>query len=159
MELTVLESRPECLIGHAGSLSVCIWRGAPTVEALRALARCQKALIERHGRISALSVVRPLRRVEKSGSEVDELSLELVTRLGTSCVGSATVIEATGAAAAMAHGERARLLPHIFRPDEAFGRVSEALSWIARLPGQNPDLHAAPALAADVELLGRGDDE
>lgn len=159
MELTVLESRPECLIGHAGSLAVCIWRGVPTVEALRALAKAQESLIEEHGRISALNVLRPLRRVERSSRDVDELSLEIATHLSPKCVGTATVIEATGTAAAVAHGARARLLPHISTPDETFPRVAEALAWIARLPGQDPALYAAPALAADVELLGRGDED
>jgi hypothetical protein len=158
VELTVVATRPECLIGHAGPLSVCIWRGAPTADALRALAKAQERLIERHGRISALNVLRAIRRVERPSPELDALTVELATQVRPRCVGTATVIEATGVAAAIAHGARARVLPHVSTPDEAFPRVAEALAWIARLPGQDPALYAAPALAADVELLGRGDE-
>jgi hypothetical protein len=159
VELTVVDSRPECLIGHAGPLSVCIWRGSPTAGAMHALATSLDRLAARHGRISTLVVVRPVRRVARPDPEVDALSVELCERLGSHCVGSATVIESSGVAAAIAHGQRARILPHCTAPNEAFPRVAEALAWIARLPGQDPALYAAPALAADVELLGRGDED
>jgi hypothetical protein len=158
LELTIVEKRPECLIGHAGPLSVCIWRGPPTVTALRALERESAVLIDRHQRISRLDVVRPYRHASRA-EEVQALEVELAAQIGERCVGLAVVIEGSGVGAAIAHGERARLLPHLHAPTETFPRVADALQWIARLPGQDPRLYAAPALAADVELLGRGDDE
>lgn len=159
LEITVVNTRPECLIGHAGPLSVCIWRGAPTPAAVRALASEQGRLAERHGRISSLVVVRPARRVGRSDPEVEALTVELAAKFGSHGVGSAVVIEGSGVSAAIAHGQHARVLPHLNAPSETFSRVAEALAWIARLPGQDPALYAAPALAADVELLGRGDED
>jgi hypothetical protein len=158
VEITVDVTRPECLIGHAGPLLVCIWRDSPTTVALRALEGVQTRLAIRHGRISSLTVVRPKGRVGALGAEVEALSVELAAGFAEHGVGNAVVIEGTGVAAAIAHGHRARVLPHLSCPSESFPRVAEALAWLARLPGQTPDLYAAPALATDVELLGRGDE-
>jgi hypothetical protein len=158
LELTVTVKRPECLIGHSGPLAVCVWRGPATVPALRALVRSQEALVERHGRISTLAVVRPFKHLCRPDPEVEDLERELVTTFSPRSVGTAVVIEGSGAAAAISHVARARLLPHCASPNEAFGRVADALRWLAQLPGQDPALYAAFALASDVELLGRGDD-
>jgi hypothetical protein len=158
LELTVVERYPECLIGHAGPLAVCIWRGPPTVEALRAFQRHDAALVERHGRISGVTVVRSYPRRGPTDAEVEALEVELAAGCGGRYVGLAVVIEGSGVGAAISYGKLARVLPHLTIPNEAFPRVAEALQWIARLPGQDPALYAAPALAADLELLGRGDD-
>jgi hypothetical protein len=44
-------------------------------------------------------------------------------------------------------------------PSESFSTLGAALSWIAKLPGQVAELETAPALAVELDLLGRGDAE
>ncbi|MFT3913498.1 MAG: hypothetical protein QM704_05180 [Anaeromyxobacteraceae bacterium] len=158
MELTVDERFPECLIGHAGPLAVCVWRGAPTLPALEAFGRCEEQLLEAHPRISSLVVVREHKgRAARPDPVVEALEVRLADVLSPRTVGAAFVVEARGLAGAIAHGARAKLIPHLSAPNEAFPRVADALQWLARLPGQHPELYAAPELACDLELLGRGD--
>lgn len=160
LELTVDERFPECLIGHAGPLAVCVWRSPPTVSALEAFARCEEDLLKTHARISSLVVVREHKgRTTRPDPTVEALEVRLADTLSPRTLGAAFVVEAHGLAGAIAHGARAKLIPHLATPNEAFPRVADALQWLARLPGQDPELYAAPELACDLELLGRGDRE
>lgn len=159
LDLNVTEKLPECLVGHAGPLAICVWRGAPTVAALEAVARAEHALLARHDRISVLVVVRDHKgRRGRPDPALERLEAELADTFAPRSVGTAIVVESHGLSAAVVHGARARLLPRFTTPNEAFPRVVDALQWLARLPGQAPELYAAPGLACDLELLGRGDE-
>jgi hypothetical protein len=159
VDLTVVEKRPECLIGRAGPLAVCVWRAPPTLPGLQAFARCGESLLVGHRRISSLIVVREHRQHgARPDPALEKYELELAEKLAPHSVGTALVIESRGLAAAIAHNARAKLIPHISTPNEAFPRVADALQWLARLPGQVPELYSAPELACDLELIGRGED-
>ena len=158
LDLTVVEKRPECLIGHAGPLAVCVWRAPPTLPGLQAFARCGESLLARHGRISSLVVVREHKQHRvRPDPAIEAFEAELADLMAPHSVGTAFVVESHGLSAAIAHNARTKLIPHYSTPNEAFPRVADALQWLARLPGQDPELYSAPALACDLELLGRGD--
>jgi hypothetical protein len=147
------------VFARAGSLAICLWRGHIAVASLSEAMALAGELVARYGRITLLFIVRISRTSAMPEPGVDVAIAEAAARLAPHLVGSASVIEASGAGAAIAHGLRMRALPNLTAPSAAFSTAAAALSFIARLPGQAPDLQAAASLSVELELLGRGDED
>jgi hypothetical protein len=159
VSILVLHSSKRFVFAHAGPLAVCVWRGHVSLASLAVIRELQGELVARYGRVTWLCIVRVSRASPLPEPGTEQAVAELAAHFAPSIVGAATVIEASGAAAAIAHGVRARTLPSLTSPAEAFSTVTAALGWIAALPGQAEALRSAPALAVELELLGRGDEE
>jgi len=159
VSILVLNTSKRFVFAHAGPLSVRIWRGHVTSASLPIVRELTADLVARYGRVTSLSIMRIARSSPPLEPGVGQAYAELAGQFTPSLVGSATVIEASGAAAAIAHGVRARTLPVMTAPSEVFSTVTAALAWIAALPGQADELRSAASLAVELELLGRGDEE
>jgi hypothetical protein len=159
LSILVLNTSRRFVCAHAGPLLVPVWRGHVTLASLPIVRELAADLIARYGRVSTLSIMRIARSTPALEPGVEPAYAELAAELSPGLVGAATVIEASGTAAAIAHGVRARTLPVLAAPSEAFSTVTAALAWLAALPGQAEELRSAASLAVELELLGRGDEE
>jgi hypothetical protein len=159
VSILVLHSSKRLVFAHAGPLAVSLWRGHITLAGLAVIRELQDELVARHGKITSLAIARIARSSAVPEPGAEQAAVALAAHFSSRLLGSATVIEASGAAAAIAHGVRARALPASTEPSDVFSTVSAALAWIAALPGQADELRSAPALAVELELLGRGDEE
>lgn len=159
MRILVQQHSKSFVFAHAGPLAVCLWRGHVNLASLPIARDLHAGLVARYGRITSLCICRISRASAMPEPGVDVAFAEGAAKLAPHLVGSATVIEASGAAAAIAHGLRTRALPHLTSPSEVFSTVAAALSWISALPGQASELQTAASLAVELELLGRGDED
>ncbi len=155
MPLTLQATHADCVVATAGPLLVCVWTGRVSLSAVAVVDREQRAAAARHGRIASLHVVRGGRTHSIPEAGAEERLAEVAARTNPALSAAAMVIEGTGTGAAIAHGTGARTIPHVTAPFEIFASLREALAWLARLPGQPPEVATARALAPEIEALGR----
>lgn len=140
MPITLVVSQPMNVVAHSGSVVLTVPKGPPTIEMIKQWEQAYQTLIDTHGRISGLVLIRP-KSSSRVTAETREYIAEMAARINPKCLGQATVIDAqsifgtivrtffTGLMLVMAkHG----------MPMKVFATVPDALDWLASLPGQVP---------------------
>lgn len=151
MEFTTVYDAPEARFGVAGPLIVAVYKGAPALTVLEQLDRAQTELITKRGTISTLTVIGELGSMLKVDDGVRQRSVELGKKYEKHVRGSAIVVETRGVAAVMVRSFLTGffLLSRSEMPMKSFKRVTEGLTWLQGLPGQDAPLRELRA--GDVE--------
>ncbi len=151
-----LASLPEVRCGHFNSLFVMVWRGTVTPESLAKTNEVEQALINQYGRISVIGCITDLGGGVPS-AELRQASADAMRRFMPNVRGTALIVLAEGAKAVLFRTFLAgfTLVIDFPSPMKIFKNVSDAVSWVQRMDGQElalADGELAQSVAEFVEL-------
>ena len=151
-----LASLPEVRCGHFGPLLVMVWRGTVTPESLNRTNEVEAALIAQHGRISVIGVITDLGGGVPS-SELRQASADAMKRFQPNVRGTALIVAAEGAKAVLFRTFLAglTLIIDFASPLKIFKTLSESVSWVQRLEGQDSLLQDTDLAHAVTEFVAQ----
>jgi hypothetical protein len=152
MEFTKVFESSDARFGTAGPLLIVVYRGTTSVAVLNELDKVQESMLQKHPRISTLTLISQASTALKVDEGVRARSVELGKKYEAKVVGSAIVVTAKGLGAVMVRTFLSGffLLSRAESPMKTFASVQEGLSWLQSLPGQDVAIKTAVS-AADVE--------
>lgn len=147
--LESLAQRPNLQLAQAGSIVIGKFGASTSIEDLEVLGQHQLAVAGRSGPITMISLVPVDGSVGRISDDVRQKSVEIMTKLGKSCIGSATVVLGSGLGATVVRMFLTgfSLVSRTPYPQKAFSSVRDALVWAQQLPEQNV---AAKQLTSDA---------
>lgn len=129
-------------VSTLGSLLVVQYVAATTLKDLDGIDGVQRALAQRYGRVSVLSIIGELGNIVRVDEPVRKRSNELLTRYERITRGGAIVITTRGLAGVMVRTFMSSLflLNRTELRMKTFARLDEALQWLQQLPGQDAEV-------------------
>ncbi len=129
----------EVRLGVASSLVVALYRSGASLTALEELDKLQTSLLQKHAKLSTLTLIGQLGSVLKVDEAVRVKSVELGKKYEKQVHGSAIVVTTKGLAAVMARTFLSGffMVSRSETPMRTFATVSEGLAWLQSLPGQD----------------------
>lgn len=126
--------------GSLGPLSVSVYLGNVTREALEHFDTMQHTLVQSHGRIATLSIIRQTTMMLKVDDSVRKFGIELGVKCEDQVHTAAIVIQTKGLAAVMVRTFFSGffMLSRSKMETRIFSDLPEALAWMKSKPGNNP---------------------
>ena len=152
MEFTKVFESGDARFGTAGPLLIVVYRGTANVAVLNELDKVQESMLQKHPRISTLTVISQASAALKVEEGVRARGVELGKKYETKVVGSAIVVTAKGLGAVMVRTFLSGffLLSRAETPMKTFASIEEGLIWLRSLPGQDPVIKTE-IFTSDVE--------
>jgi hypothetical protein len=162
MAISVLEERPEYRLGHVGSVYVTVWFSELNDAALDALAKHQRDLVAKYGKITMVSVV--VNATKGPGPELRERLRAQSAELAEHRLGNIIVVMARGMSAIIARTFLAMLSLISKEHMKVPASLEAAAEEVKKIPGQDAATLANLTLAEDLvafanlpsPLAGRG---
>lgn len=148
MPFTTLEERPECRIGHIGSVFVTAWYSELTEGALDMLERQQTALFQKYGKVTLISIV--MGATQNPPPDVRARLKRTADFLQSQRIGNFVVVQTRGLSAIIARTFLAALSLMNTENMKVFKSLDDAADEARRIPGQNQEVLANMTLAADL---------
>ncbi|PZR07440.1 MAG: hypothetical protein DI536_27705 [Archangium gephyra] len=153
MPITTLEERPECRVGHAGSVFVTAWYSELTEAALDMMERHQTALSQRYGKVTLISIVMGATR--NPPPDVRERLKRTADFLQDQRIGNFVVVQTRGLSAIIARTFLAALSLMNSENMKVFKTLEDAAEEAKRIPGQQQEVVTNTTLAADLAAFAQ----
>lgn len=143
----------EVKLGASGPLIIAVYKRAPTLGVMERLDAAETKLLEKHPRLSVLTIISAVGDALKVDEKVRARGVELSHKYDKVVRGSAIVIAVKGLAAVVVRSFLSAffLLSKSAMPSKTFGDVGEAVRWLQSLPEQDIALKTELKLAQDVQ--------
>jgi hypothetical protein len=150
MAISVDYEDSEGRIGSVGSLVVTHMRESTTLGFLKEFEKVQNKLIERHPKISCISVLS--QAAMKLDTQANAYSVELTDRFAPHFVGTGLVVTTRGLGGVSVRTALSMyfMVAKGHTPTRVFSTTHEALSWLQGLVGQTADLKSVSTSELDA---------
>jgi hypothetical protein len=148
MAITVLEETPEFRLGHVGSVYVTVWFSELSIAALDALEKHQRALVEKYGKVTMVSVV--MGATKAPGPEIRDRLQGQSDVLAPHRRGNIIVVNARGMSAIIARSFLAMLSLISKEHMKVPSTLEAAAEEVKKIPGQDAETMANATLADDL---------
>lgn len=156
--LEIHQRGDDFVVGSWGSVFVTGILGPPKEEMLEAIDRHEGALAKKHpSGITSIFIIRDVQLSRPPTAEFKEASQALMEKYAPHLLGTAQVVLGGGFVASMVRTFITGVTMFGSSPvrTKAFATVGDAVSWMARLPGQDPEV-GRDAAALEAALLEMG---
>lgn len=153
MPITTLEERPECRVGHTGSVFVTAWYSELTEAALDMMERHQTALSQRYGKVTLISIV--MGATKNPPPDVRERLKRTADFLQDQRIGNFVVVQTRGLSAIIARTFLAALSLMNSENMKVFKTLEDAAEEAKRIPGQQQEVVTNTTLAADLAAFAQ----
>lgn len=151
MSVTVLEETPNYRLGHVGSVFVTVWFAELDDGALDALDKHQKALVDKYGKVTMVSVV--VNATKAPGPELRERLKKNTDLLAAHRLGNIIVVTAKGMSAIIARSFLAMLTLISKETMRVPATLAAAAEEVKKLPGQDAAIISNARLAEELEAF------
>lgn len=148
MPITTLEERPECRVGHSGSVFVTAWYSELTEGALDMMERHQTALSQRYGKVTLVSIV--MGATKNPPPAMRERLKRTADFLQDQRIGNFVVVLTRGLGAIIARTFLAALSLMNSENMRVVRTLEDAADEIRKLPLQNEEVRGNAQLGADL---------